>query len=502
MNNFYTVLVVDDEMLIRQGIIHYVDWETNGYQIVGEAANGKEAIKKIEQLEPQILLTDIVMPSMDGIELIQFVKKHYPAMEIIVLSSYEEFDYVRKTFQLGVADYILKPKLNEKEILTTLDKLISKRTNLQQEEVSISMDDVVRKLIHGYQTIREFNYLRDVLQEKTISLIEVFTKPDTELHLSKRKLCALFERMNLPISVNEISIENYSKLFLLYTKEQNSMIEAQKAIEKISGTFKMTIGEPFSETSKMKEIYEAIERTKRFHFFLPDKRILYTNHLPNATDPTFLFDFNHFTHLVKHRQIEQAYSYINEYIENITETYAMEVHEFQSWLGNICFNMIVLVDNMDLNTEKLEENKYNYLKKVNDAFDVQEAVTVYQELIAEVKELLLTNVASPPMIEQLLQYIDENYQEPLTLEDLANHFHFNPSYLSSYFSKQMNQGFNEYLHKTRIEQAKNLLKKHEISISSISEKIGYSDPSYFTKVFKKMEGISPRQYRRKVVDAK
>src|SRR5690606_17643094 len=123
MSNFYTVLVVDDEVLIRQGIIHYVDWESNGYQIIGEAANGKEAIEKIEQQAPHIILTDIVMPSMDGIELIQFVKKHYPMIEIIVLSSYEEFDYVRKTFQLGVADYILKPKLNEQEILKTLDSL-------------------------------------------------------------------------------------------------------------------------------------------------------------------------------------------------------------------------------------------------------------------------------------------------------------------------------------------------------------------------------------------
>ena len=128
-------------------------------------------------------------------------------------------------------------------------------------------------------------------------------------------------------------------------------------------------------------------------------------------------------------------------------------------------------------------------------------MAVYHHLVREVKALFVKKENSTPMIEQLLLYIEENYREPLSLEELAKHFHFNPSYLSTFFSKHMKQGFNEYLQKIRIEQAKKLLIDSNISISSISERVGYSDPSYFTKVFRKMEGVSPRQYRRKVVES-
>ncbi len=117
------VLIVDDEVLIRQGVKHYINWEQEGFQIVGEASNGKEAIELIELLNPHIVITDIVMPVMDGMELTAFIKSHYPEIEVIVLSSFGDFDYVRSTFQHGVADYILKPKLEGPELLKALQKV-------------------------------------------------------------------------------------------------------------------------------------------------------------------------------------------------------------------------------------------------------------------------------------------------------------------------------------------------------------------------------------------
>lgn len=106
MNKLYKVLIVDDEMLIRQGIINYIDWEKEGYQIIGEAANGEEALALLEKERPDIIITDIVMPEMDGIELVKIAKEKNPAVNIIILSSFENFDYVRTTFQHGIADYI------------------------------------------------------------------------------------------------------------------------------------------------------------------------------------------------------------------------------------------------------------------------------------------------------------------------------------------------------------------------------------------------------------
>ncbi|MFD2877412.1 response regulator [Paenibacillus rhizoplanae] len=120
MNPICKVLIVDDEILVRQGIKYVLDWEQEGFQIVGEAANGREALNSLQTLQPHIIITDIVMPVMDGEELTRLVKRDYPATEVIVLSSFSEFHYVRSTFQHGVADYILKPKLEAGALLQVL----------------------------------------------------------------------------------------------------------------------------------------------------------------------------------------------------------------------------------------------------------------------------------------------------------------------------------------------------------------------------------------------
>lgn len=122
MNQICKVLIVDDEILVRQGIKYVLDCEQEGFQIVGEAANGREALNSLLTLQPHIIITDIVMPVMDGEELTRLVKRDYPDTEVIVLSSFSEFHYVRSTFQHGVADYILKPKLEAGALLQVLKK--------------------------------------------------------------------------------------------------------------------------------------------------------------------------------------------------------------------------------------------------------------------------------------------------------------------------------------------------------------------------------------------
>ena len=122
----YRILIVDDEILIRQGIKHYVNWEQEGFTIAGEAANGQEALEMIEKCKPDIVITDIVMPVMDGEELTKIVKTRYPDIEVVVLSSFGEFEYVRNTFQSGVEDYMLKPRLEPKELIQVLNRAVGR----------------------------------------------------------------------------------------------------------------------------------------------------------------------------------------------------------------------------------------------------------------------------------------------------------------------------------------------------------------------------------------
>ncbi|NGZ76623.1 response regulator, partial [Saccharibacillus alkalitolerans] len=148
------ILIVDDEVLVRQGIKHYLDWEKYGFRIVGEASNGREGLEAIERLRPHIVLTDIVMPIMEGEEFTRLIKKNHPEIEVIVLSSYGEFDYVRSTFQNGVADYILKPKLETQELLRVLQNTAKRIPGIRYtgEGVGAGPDAeaVLEKLASGY----------------------------------------------------------------------------------------------------------------------------------------------------------------------------------------------------------------------------------------------------------------------------------------------------------------------------------------------------------------
>ena len=130
MQQFCKILIVDDEYIIRQGIKHLLDWEKHGFQVVGEADNGKQALEMIEKDPPDIVLTDIVMPVMDGIELTKMLNIKNSGIQVIVLSGYSDFEYVKSTFQSGAVDYILKPTLNPKELLSVLQKAVQRIPNL------------------------------------------------------------------------------------------------------------------------------------------------------------------------------------------------------------------------------------------------------------------------------------------------------------------------------------------------------------------------------------
>lgn len=191
-----------------------------------------------------------------------------------------------------------------------------------------------------------------------------------------------------------------------------------------------------------------------------------------------------------------------QHVEELSANYATDVFEFKSFLGNLVFNIIVLLGNMDYETKELEKNKYSYFKAFEDSLTAAEAGNRLNEFIEEASECIRekANGAGNANMKRLLEYIHEHYAEPLNLTEMAKHFHFNPSYLSSYFSSHNDEGFVDYLHKVRTEKAEELLRKGEATISEISGKVGYSDHSYFCKVFKKHTGLSPSRYRRQYMN--
>lgn len=511
------VLIVDDEILVRQGIKHLLHWEQEGFQIVGEASNGKEALEQIERMQPHIVITDIVMPVMGGAELTRVIKSQFPEIEVIILSSFGEFDYVRSTFQSGVADYILKPKLEAEQLLDILKRTARKIPSLKLEESnddgSLSIKIVIDKLISGYEVDDDFKDITAAFPYPSYILLGADLKQlpskSKNQHTASQwmaKIAAEFDS-GLDHAVYYPVPTDPNMVVVLVNMDKSEWDRFTFIVRKLAAWTRnqqpeigWTVGEAFSDLRQLgMNFREGFLKINAYRFFLPtSNNLIVYGELPKQSEEVAKFNMTRFTEQMNRQQFEEAFQELLRYVQAASNHYQTDVFEFKSFLGNIIFNITIVLGRLELDMKNLEEAKYAYFKSIGEASHVSEAIRLLETFIQETNAVIKTkrSMGGNPNMTMLLDYIHEHYAEPLSLTEIAKHFHFNPSYLSSYFTSHNKEGFSEYLNKIRVEKAADLLKQDFASISEISGKVGYSDHSYFTKVFKKLTGISPSQYKK------
>ncbi|MBT2727232.1 response regulator transcription factor [Bacillus sp. ISL-75] len=505
-------LIVDDEMLIRQGIKHYINWEQEGFMIVGEASNGQEALELIEAAAPHIIITDIVMPIMDGEELTRIVKERYPHIEIIILSSFGEFDYVRSTFQSGVVDYILKPKLNADGLLKALKNAASRIPSFQKVDQRLTgnlpIGQIINKLISGYEVNYDSELVSKALPYSHYCLIGADlrnhqSRNSAEFQTSiKAKIEEALQHIINQVVYEPLSVEENIIGYLININKQNDkefIKLASQLAESIPG-MSIALTDEFSDLSQLGSNYkESLVKLLDYRFYFPNQPFLMKENLPKVPPKPENFNLDWFTEELKRKHFDSAFKYLQDHVKVMSSCYTMDVFEYKAFFGNIIFNITILLSNMKFDVTELEEAKYSYFRSIDEAPSAKATVELMNRFIEEAEKCIFLVQSEPEDInmKKLMEYIREHYAEPLTLTGVAKHFHFNPSYLSSYFSTHNKEGFIEYLNRMRIEEATKLLMEGMESISEISGMVGYSDHSYFCKVFKKIKGLSPSQYKRK-----
>ncbi|MDF2858835.1 MAG: DNA-binding response regulator [Neobacillus sp.] len=505
------VLIVDDEILIRQGIKHYINWEQEGFQIVGEASNGQEALDLIEETNPHIIMTDIVMPIMDGEELTRIVKERYPLIEVIILSSFGEFDYVRSAFQRGVVDYILKPKLDAQGMLKVLKTAANRIPSFQGKDKLGSMDftieQIINKLISGYEVLYEPELLATTFPYDHYILLgaDVKNHPLGETANLSTYLKGKMEKVFKVHQINHHSIplnQNINIIGCMININKNDtakVIEFASLIAESEPKWGFAVSEEFVDFSQLGTHYNSLINLLQYRFYFPNHPILRNQHLPVQSSTYEKFNLDWFTDEFKRKNFHSAFQYLDSHVLTLSTCYTTDVFEFKAFLGNLNFNITILLGNMGYDVKELEIAKYSYFKSIDEAHTAPKAIEQFNRFIEEAKRCIVAMEKQPEDLnmKKLLKYIKDHYAEPLTLSDVAKQFHFNASYLSSYFTTHNKEGFIEYLNKVRIEEATKLLINNIASISEISSMVGYSDHSYFCKVFKKIEGMSPSKYKRK-----
>lgn len=504
MSDYCRILIVDDEYIMRRGIRFMLNWEEQGFEVVGEASNGKEALEMIEDLKPHIVFCDIVMPVMDGIDFIKIAHRRHPDIQILILSGYDKFEYVRQALLNGAADYILKPTLNPEELTKLLNKTAARIPGLQLKKKEFSgLETKLEKFLKGggenirpqeFETVfPHSNYrllglpvklqnskgedLSQILFEKAESCLKE-QMPGSHLKFlyNPEFLCVV---VNYPLKSHDKFLEAMenmmSQLTLIHSQAFAVLSDERKRLEDLKQDFSNP------EFMEAEMFYH-----RGVHIYMLDEE------KPDRPELE-KFDYRKFCTIASEGKYADAAELFRKYISKAVEV-QMPEFKLKNQTKNLLYNLIGSVEG---NMQQLEEIRYTYFGKIDQAVYVEDFLEVFREMMAALLECLGDNTElQDKKIQQMLAYIAEHYREEMDLSDLADNFSFNYSYLSTYFNTRMGEGFSEYLNRIRIQHACSYLEKSELPIAVISEMTGYSDQSYFSRVFKKITGETPSAYRR------
>ncbi|MDK2799065.1 MAG: two-component system, response regulator YesN [Clostridiales bacterium] len=553
----YKIIIVDDEEIVREGIRDNVLWNSLGIEFVGEAEDGLAACKLINSKQPDIVLVDICMPHMDGLQLTRFVKDTHPDCEVIIVTGYDEFDYAQQAIRLGVYDYILKPitctELTEllKKIVKQLDLKKKKKKEVAQvkeqlyESIPLLKNKTLNQLINGEVSQQNVKEKMDMLQIGNdarlycVVLIDIDNFSEVEVNFRHDEVNLIqFALLNIS---NEIISDSYAidsevpkelvpnetksvngfafkteqneiaLLFYSDTSKEDTwkeihqiLLEIRQAVmDNLKFTMSIGIGRLYYNIYEVHKSYREAQRALDYRFFLGDDSIIHINDIKQQEDMKFQYP----------KQLEQKLvsalkgSYKQEVMEIINE---MFLHMKNSGAGiemckNTILEMIIVMfktfAEMGFQLDDVFEQRIDILNDMKQFKNLKEIEQWIESIYVKVVSYIENKPEDPTKMHILKakEYIDTNYSnKDISFKAMCSYMHLSPSYFSWIFKKEMGETFTVYLTKVRIEKAKELLKNSYLRTYEIADKIGYSDPHYFSSIFKKVTNMSPTEYRAKV----
>ncbi|WP_282936039.1 response regulator [Paenibacillus sp. RC67] len=535
------VMLVDDEILVRLGIKSLIDWEQHGFSYIGDAPDGKKAMEAMEQTVPDILLTDILMPQMNGLELIEAVRKRFPHTRIIVLSSHDEYEYVRKAMKLGVDDYILKASMKPDELLEllleTAGKIEARYEDVKQLLVPGETESKGPSLAEWLRTqleIADSNKDNEVkATEKRTDMHCPITLGDQNvlivLNIHRSPTVSLEDSSLLQTIMNLIELElnkwlpgypvHYKEkqivLLIPFPKDlQQGLIHTDvktmsqdliSAVKRFLGvSLSAGLSLPFQGQAALHLAYQqALQAVELYYYEGREKAYRYSS---SSDRQTGFVSFSQETeknlrHSLEAIDGDRIRLTLNELFDQLQEVRGPKEHSIQ-----FCLQLLHVIQTAwkpygEDGFEGLEGPLY---KQVLAFDELEDARHWFIRLIEAGLERIQRTRREPyhEEIRKLIQYMREHFIEDLSLKEAAEMVNMNETYLSYLFKKETQTGFTEYLNQLRLDKASEYLAETNLPSYLIAEKVGYANINYFGRIFKKMIGLSPQQYRAKFQNQK
>lgn len=517
----FRILLVDDELFCRQGLREIVDWESSGFEVIGEADNGEDALTFILENKPDVVITDIRMPVCDGLELINRVVNHYKlSTKFIILSGYDEFRYAQKAVKYGVSDFLLKPidEIILQESLSSLSKSLKLEQQIEENRILYENEEIMYELLsqewNKEEILQKYAQL-GVNHQDEYCMIFVELNDYPYIKANER-----YKTQNVKIVVDTVSqcipkmtwrcfFPMRGKIAVLFNHKwlptHSSLQSMVKQMQlKLSEVLNMKVmlytGVKASGLYFFEEAYRSALVTSQYKFI--DNRMLYFAdsliQIQNQSPIISLSYEQQYGQLLI--EVEEGNeSQISQAVDVLFTRFSEQgftIENIKSVLHKIVAETLQTLQTMQINSKSIE-HLTNIMHVENYNLVRSELIIIVKQYLMEVSKAIGTERKEMAKggIQRIKKYIDMNYSENISLKTIANKFFINPVYLGQLFKKTYDVYFNEYLLQVRIQEAKKMLRQTDLRIYEISEKVGFNHAEYFVAQFEKLEKLSPTAYR-------
>ncbi|WP_173917217.1 response regulator [Halobacillus sp. Marseille-Q1614] len=518
----YKVLLVDDEINILEGIAAIVDWRGCGTELAAKAHHGQMAYEMIEKNPPDIVITDIKMPGLNGVELIQKVYRTYPKVKFIVLSGHDEFEFAKTAMECNVQHYLLKPS-NEKKIEEALSKVVQDLDEKNSKELFLEkmrhnlqnvMPKAKEQFLKEFITtkkygVKDWEYYSSVFEidssaeEYRLILLKVDGESEYEQVLALKEL--VVEQMSDTYIPLETTIGD--KIVILI--ENTSLSDLVSNLQEIKETFFNYYEHEFSaaisdigNTQQLRQLYKGALHCLTQQFYVAGGSIITVQDVKKQSSPTEELQYDHedLIFAMRSGDTKTVLNYLNDFFEEIKQE-KYEASIVQTHCLELFLSMI---------RQASKEGMDGYFKQILifQQYDKFHEIKEFMEnTAAEITKYHYerTKQTQSHIIDRVIQYVEENLgDQELSLSSIAAEvLYMNSDYLGKLFKKEKGERFSNFLINRRIEKAIEMIEQSDqVKIFEVAEAVGFgNNPRYFGQVFKKYTGVTPTNYMSKKLES-
>ena len=538
------IFLAEDEVIVRETIKRMIPWESLGFELVGEAADGEMALPLLIRQQPDLLITDIKMPFMDGLTLARLAKKEVPGLKVVILSGYDDFNYAKQAINIGVEDYLLKPITKN----ALIERLTEIRSRYEDEKTQREYYEKFHREIQAYEKNSSRDFF-EALVSGSLDMIELYKKAEklgldivaesyniliftmncNEDFSGRREGYSSWEAESLEMLEKFFTGHPFAMLFrsnvfsygVLIKGEKDSVKENTRiCVEEIRKIFDrkednkewfVAVGESVERLSQIQKSYHSASRAFSQRYLYDGKVLCYEEMLAmekkdvtnddseylqkvdvNALNPTILQKF------LSNGLLEETENFVQDYFYAIGQE-PMESVVFRSYvILNVRFSVLSFLKELGCDTKTLEPEDTEEIL-AESGRNMESTIAYAEKLISQAIQLRDRNSGNKnhSILKVAVDFIDQHYmEEDMSLNKAANAANVSANHFSALFSQNMGQTFIEYLTSLRMDKAKEYLRCTGMRSSEIAGEVGYKDAHYFSYLFKKTQGMTPSDYRK------